>query len=45
MAQLTQTIHVLQIVILAGGTKMILTPTCHAFDLYKVHHDAKMVIC
>lgn len=45
MAQLTQTINVLQIVILTGGTKMTLTPTYHAFDLYKVHHDAKMVIC
>ncbi len=43
MAQLAQTINVLQAVILTEGTKMILTPTYHVFDLYKVHHDAKML--
>jgi len=43
MAQLAQTINVLQAVILTEGTKMILTPTYHVFDLYKVHHDAKMI--
>jgi alpha-N-arabinofuranosidase len=43
MAQLAQTINVLQAVILTEGTKMILTPTYHVFDLYKVHQDAKMI--
>ena len=43
MAQLAQTINVLQAVILTEGTKMILTPTYHVFDLYKVHHDAKLL--
>lgn len=43
MAQLAQTINVLQAVILTEGTKMILTPTYHVFDLYKVHQDAKML--
>lgn len=43
MAQLAQTINVLQAVILTERTKMILTPTYHVFDLYKVHHDAKMI--
>ncbi len=43
MAQLAQTINVLQAVILTEGSKMILTPTYHVFDLYKVHHDAKMI--
>jgi alpha-N-arabinofuranosidase len=43
MAQLAQTINVLQALILTEGTKMILTPTYHVFDMYKVHQDAKML--
>jgi len=43
MAQLAQTINVLQAVILTEGSKMILTPTYHVFDMYKVHHDAKLL--
>lgn len=43
MAQLAQTINVLQALILTEGQKMILTPTYHVFDLYKVHQDAKML--
>jgi alpha-N-arabinofuranosidase len=30
----------LQALILTSGEKMILTPTYHVFDLYKVHQDA-----
>ena len=41
MANLAQTINVLQAVILTKGRQMLLTPTYHVFDLYKVHHDAK----
>ncbi|MDR0759900.1 MAG: alpha-N-arabinofuranosidase [Treponema sp.] len=40
MANIAQTINVLQSVILTEGTKMILTPTYHTFDMYKVHQDA-----
>jgi alpha-N-arabinofuranosidase len=40
MANIAQTINVLQSVILTEGPKMVLTPTYHAFDMYKVHHDA-----
>jgi alpha-N-arabinofuranosidase len=40
MANLAQTVNVLQSVILTEGAKMILTPTYHVFDLYKVHHNA-----
>jgi len=43
MAQLAQTVNVLQALILTDGPKMILTPTYHVFDMYKVHHDAKMI--
>lgn len=41
MANLAQSINVLQAVILTKGRQMLLTPTYHIFDLYKVHHDAK----
>jgi alpha-N-arabinofuranosidase len=39
MANIAQTINVLQSVILTQGAKMILTPIYHVFDLYKVHQD------
>ncbi|MXV17012.1 alpha-N-arabinofuranosidase [Hufsiella ginkgonis] len=41
MANLAQTVNVLQALVLTEKDKMILTPTYHVFDLYKVHHDAK----
>ncbi|PWK77397.1 alpha-N-arabinofuranosidase [Mucilaginibacter oryzae] len=41
MAALAQTINVLQALILTDKEKMILTPTYHIFDMYKVHQDAK----
>jgi alpha-N-arabinofuranosidase len=40
MANIAQTINVAQAVILTEGPRMILTPTYHAYDMYKVHHDA-----
>ncbi|MCX6326720.1 MAG: alpha-N-arabinofuranosidase [Bacteroidia bacterium] len=43
MAQLAQTINVLQALILTEGPKMILTPTYYVFDMYKVHQDARML--
>jgi len=43
MANIAQTVNVLQSVILTEGEKMLLTPTYHAFDLYKGHHDATEV--
>lgn len=41
MANLAQTINVLQSLVLTKGNQMLLTPTYHVFDLYKVHQDAK----
>jgi alpha-N-arabinofuranosidase len=41
MANIAQTINVLQAVILTKDEKMILTPTYHVFDMYKVHQDAQ----
>jgi alpha-N-arabinofuranosidase len=40
MTNIAQTINVLQSVILTEGPKLLLTPTYHVFDLYKVHQDA-----
>jgi alpha-N-arabinofuranosidase len=41
MANLAQTVNVLQALILTNGNQLLLTPTYHVFDLYKVHQDAK----
>lgn len=43
MANLAQTVNVLQSVILTEGDRMVLTPTYHVFDLYKNHQDAQRV--
>ncbi len=43
MANIAQTINVLQAVILTEGEKIVLTPTYHVFDMYKVHQDAQLL--
>lgn len=43
MSNIAQMVNVLQAVILTDGPKMVLTPTYHVYDLYKVHHDAKLI--
>jgi alpha-L-arabinofuranosidase len=43
MANIAQVVNVLQALILTDEEKMILTPTYHVFDLYKVHHDATLI--
>jgi alpha-N-arabinofuranosidase len=43
VATLAQTVNVLQAVILTEKEKMLLTPTYHVFDLYKVHMDSKLI--
>lgn len=40
MANIAQMINVLQSMILTQGEKMIVTPTYHVFEMYKVHQDA-----
>lgn len=42
-ANLAQSINVLQSVILTKGRQMVLTPTYHVFDLYKVHQEATLL--
>lgn len=43
MANLAQTINVLQAVILTKGKDMIVTPTYHVMEMYKVHQDAQLI--
>jgi alpha-N-arabinofuranosidase len=43
MANIAQMINVLQAMILTDKEKMILTPTYHVFEMYTVHHDAKLL--
>jgi alpha-N-arabinofuranosidase len=43
MANIAQTNNVLQAMILTKGEKMIVTPTYHVFEMYKVHHDATLL--
>ena len=40
MACIAQTVNVLQAMILTENEKMIVTPTYHVFEMYKVHQDA-----
>ncbi len=42
MANIAQTVNVLQAMILTQGEKMLLTPSYHVFEMYAVHQDAAM---
>lgn len=43
MANLAQTVNVLQAVILTENEKIIKTPTYHVLHMYKVHQDAQLI--
>jgi alpha-N-arabinofuranosidase len=43
MANIAQTVNVLQAVVLTEGEKMVLTPTYHAFEMYQPFQDATFV--
>jgi alpha-L-arabinofuranosidase len=43
MANLAQTINVLQAVILTNKEKIILTPTYHVMEMYNIHQDAMLL--
>ena len=43
MTNIAQTVNVLQAMILTQGEKIILTPTYHVFEMYKVHQDAALL--
>jgi alpha-L-arabinofuranosidase len=44
MANIAQTVNVLQAMILTDGPKMILTPTYHVFKMYSSHQDAAALL-
>ncbi|MBN2329783.1 MAG: alpha-N-arabinofuranosidase [Candidatus Omnitrophica bacterium] len=43
MANIAQTINVLQAMVLTQGEKMLLTPTYHVFEMFKGHQDAVLL--
>jgi alpha-N-arabinofuranosidase len=43
MANIAQTVNVLQAVILTQDDKMLLTPTYHVFNMYKGHKNSRML--
>lgn len=43
MANIAQTVNVLQSMILTEGEKMIKTPSYYVFELYKKHQDAELI--
>ena len=45
MANIAQTVNVLQAIILTRDEKIVLTPTYYVFDLYQHHMDAKELNC
>jgi alpha-N-arabinofuranosidase len=43
MANLAQTVNVLQSVLLTRGSEMVRTPTFYVFKMFRVHQDATML--
>jgi alpha-N-arabinofuranosidase len=43
MANLAQMVNVIQSLVLTKGAEMVVTPTWHVFDLYKVHQGATQI--
>lgn len=43
MANIAQVVNVLQSMILTKGDQMVLTPTYHVFEMYKIHQDAEFI--
>jgi alpha-L-arabinofuranosidase len=43
MTNIAQMINVLQAMILTEGAKMVLTPTYHVFEMFKVHQDSMLL--
>ncbi|HBQ58674.1 MAG TPA: hypothetical protein DD671_03375 [Balneolaceae bacterium] len=43
LANIAQTVNVLQAMVLTDGEKMLLTPTYHVFHMYRVHQNSMLV--
>ncbi|GAA1541455.1 alpha-N-arabinofuranosidase [Microbacterium ginsengiterrae] len=44
MANIAQTVNVLQAMVLTDGDRMVLTPTYHVFEMNKGHQDARRLV-
>ena len=45
MANIAQTVNVLQAILLTEGDQLVLTPTYHVFDLFQAHQGAREIDC
>ncbi|WP_420143063.1 alpha-N-arabinofuranosidase [Sphingobium sp.] len=43
MANIAQMVNVIQSLVLTDGAKMVVTPTWHVFEMYKVHQKATLI--
>jgi alpha-N-arabinofuranosidase len=43
MTNIAQTVNVLQAMILTDGPDILLTPTYHVYNMYKIHQDAELL--
>ena len=43
MANIAQIVNVLQAIVLTQGDEILLTPTYHVFDMYKVHQNSQLL--
>jgi len=43
MGNIAQTINVLQSMILTDGPRMVVTPTCHVYEMYQAHQGAQSI--
>ena len=43
MANIAQTVNVLQAMVLTDGARMLLTPTYHVFEMWKVHQGGTLL--
>jgi alpha-N-arabinofuranosidase len=43
MANIAQMVNVIQSLVLTDGPRMVVTPTWHVFDMYKVHQGATLI--
>jgi len=45
MTNMAQTVNVLQALVLTEGTKTVVTPTYHVYDMFRLHRDGRLVAC
>ncbi len=43
MGNIARTVNVLQAMVLTEGERMLVTPACHVFGMYRAHHDGLLL--